>query len=300
MLIFSLLHYPFALRIFQCSVGPINFITSALFSRTEHECTFRHSFPIRKEGKPMKKTYVILIAALIILAAVIAPVAACPEVKKLATPKLVSPTNFAKMTNDDYLVTLTWKPVDDSRLTGYLVEVDGYSIPWDYWWFTSSTQRITTDSSYQVDLSYFISKDLENGHFKYRWRVTALASDTDYNSKPSQWRYFSFPEPKPSDKLPPIRLISPANNIKVREGTSLNYNWVMIPKSVDRFTLIHQKMEANKEWKYDTPTTILDSAHLPYASSQWQTTKGIHRWRVYTSSEGGALSMSPWRFYTVV
>ena len=249
----------------------------------------------------MNKKLVIIAIALVIFAIVVAPVAAAPAIKRLPSPSLLSPANNAQLTNGDHQVMLQWKPVDDPRVTDYLIEVQGYWSQMEIWGRFSSVDRITTDTSYQVDC-FPASWGALDGFFNYRWRVTAHASDPGSTSAPSSWHYFSFPTPTSDVRLAPVNVISPANKIVVSAGTPLNVKWELVPGEIEWYLFFCQKLTDNKEWKMEPPHTVLsNNPTFPFPASSYTDTPGKFRFRVVAYGiVPNSYSVSAWRYFTVV
>ena len=196
---------------------------------------------------------------------------------------------------------LQWKPVDDPRVTDYLIEVQGYWSQMEIWGRFSSVDRITTDTSYQVDC-FPASWGALDGFFNYRWRVTAHASDPGSTSAPSNWHYFSFPTPTSDVRLAPVNVISPANKIVVSAGTPLNVKWELVPGEIEWYLFFCQKLTDNKEWKMEPPHTVLsNNPTFPFPASSYTDTPGKFRFRVVAYGiVPNSYSVSAWRYFTVV
>jgi hypothetical protein len=249
----------------------------------------------------MNKKLVIIAIALVIFAIVVAPVAAAPAIKRLTSPSLLSPANNAQLTNGDHQVMLQWKPVDDPRVTDYLIEVQGYWSQMEFWGRLTSSERIATNTWYQVDCFPAAGGALD-GWFNYRWRVTARASDPGSTSAPSSWHYFSFPTPTSDVRLAPVNVISPANKIVISAGTPLNYKWELVPGQITYYLFFCQKLTDNKEWKMEPPTTVLsDNPPFPISGLSYTDTPGTFRFRVVAyGTVPNSYSVSAWRYFTVV
>ena len=251
----------------------------------------------------MNQKLLTILIALIVFAIVVAPVAAAPALKRIISPSLVSPANNAQFTNAAPSVMLVWQPVSDVRVSGYAIEAQGWSGPWDLWQNFSSLERFTTDPWYQLDI-YGCCNPAE-GFYQYRWRVTAVSSQPGSNSAPSGWNYFSFPSTENTDvRLATIRLVSPANKAKFSSGDLQSYEWQTVPGG-HQYLLIHEKMTADKQWttRGGNPTIVFGSNPVfPYTTNekQWCTVPGMYRWSVFTYDGSGAWSGSPWRTYTIV
>jgi hypothetical protein len=246
----------------------------------------------------MKKINVILVV-LVIFTIIAVPVSAMPAIKRIVTPAQLSPPNNERFPTTPHNVTLEWKPVDDPRVTGYLVEIEGYRIDTELWGLARATSIIATCTTYSFEPLYMGGGAVEN-FFSYRWRVTALAVDAGANSVPSIWQYFSFTPPTSDIRLADIRLVSPANKVKIAEGTPLDFNWELVPGGIGTYLIVVEKLDANKEWKFQSPYWVLsNNPTLPVTTNVYSTV-GTHRWRVFGIVDSISYTVSPWRSFTVV
>jgi len=112
------------------------------------------------------------------------------------------------------------------------------------------------------------------------------------------WQYFSFPEPTQSVRLATVRPLTPEKNAKFSLGDSHTYTWELVPGATG-YMLFHQKLNAENEWKMDSPTVILGPAPDPLVATWWSNEVGTYRWRVVAHINYHDYSTSPWCYFTV-